>query len=222
MAAGHAGTALLPHSLLLRCIGRVAFPLFCFLLVQDLLSEGRLLPRAVGLVLLAAAAEIPFNLLTFGRLFCADEQSVAVSFLFSLPSVIFYRLDEKNPLPVMAALLPCCLLCMLFKGCYGWLGPVLCAGFCLARGRRIQPALICFISCLLYSLALLASGLEGQWIIVSLASCLAAVPILLAGNRSCLCRSRAGTLLFYLAYPLSLLFFTWLRTSRLIPPYFFE
>ena len=62
MCVDHAGLALFPSVGAFRCIGRPAFPLYCFLLVQGFRHTRDLRAYARRLLLLACFSEIPFDL----------------------------------------------------------------------------------------------------------------------------------------------------------------
>ena len=68
----------------LTCIGRIAFPIFAFMLVEGYFHTKNL-KRYVGrLLLFAILSEIPFNLAMGSRLFYPIHQNVLWSFLISL------------------------------------------------------------------------------------------------------------------------------------------
>lgn len=68
----------------LTCIGRIAFPIFAFMLVEGYFHTKNL-KRYVGrLLLFAILSEIPFNLSMGSRLFYPIHQNVLWSFLISL------------------------------------------------------------------------------------------------------------------------------------------
>lgn len=84
MCVDHAGLALFPSVGAFRCIGRPAFPLYCFLLVQGFRHTRDLRAYARRLLLLACFSEIPFDLLIFGQISSAMEQNVVFALLLGL------------------------------------------------------------------------------------------------------------------------------------------
>ena len=68
----------------LTCVGRLAFPIFAFLLVEGYFHTSNLKAYAKRLLLFALISEIPFNLAIGSRLFYPLHQNVLWSFLLSL------------------------------------------------------------------------------------------------------------------------------------------
>lgn len=75
-------------NLILRCIGRIAFPVFCFLLVEGVYHTSNpkkyILRLAIGMIL----SEIPFDLAFFGDGISWKHQSVMVTLLLGCLMVL--------------------------------------------------------------------------------------------------------------------------------------
>lgn len=83
MLTDHVGAILLPQVLALRCVGRLAFPIFAFFI-----AEGYAHTRGFGryfrrLAILAVVSEIPFNLEN-GAVFDPARQNVLFTFCLAL------------------------------------------------------------------------------------------------------------------------------------------
>lgn len=83
MLIDHVGAILLPETVILRCIGRLAFPIFAFFIAEGYAhtqSFGRYLLR---MAIWAAVSEIPFNLEN-GAVFDPARQNVLFTFCLAL------------------------------------------------------------------------------------------------------------------------------------------
>ena len=83
MLTDHVGAILLPEVLALRCVGRLAFPIFAFFI-----AEGYAHTRDLGryfrrLAILAVVSELPFNLEN-GAVFDLTRQNVLFTFCLAL------------------------------------------------------------------------------------------------------------------------------------------
>ncbi|MBR4040522.1 MAG: hypothetical protein IKJ11_10580 [Clostridia bacterium] len=220
MIADHAGLALFPDLALLRCIGRISFPLYCFLVVQGYLHTRDVSAYGRRLLLTAILSEIPFDLLIFGRAASPVEQNVLFSLLLGLMAL--YAADVWADRPVYALFI-CASLClgaMALNVSYGWLGVALCLTMRNTQADRLRFTLSTGAVLLLYTLSLLLSGVAPGWALASFCSLFSLVPLLLYNGRQGL-RSPAITFLFYGAYPLHLIALVVIRAMRIIPPHFF-
>ena len=220
MFVDHAGLALFPNVGVFRCIGRLAFPLFCFLVTQGVLHTHDLRAYGRRLALLALLSEIPFDLLTFGLISSSIEQNGAFSLLLGLLAVYGARALKKQPLHITLYAFTLCMIAMSLRVSFGWLSIVLCLCFYYFRERKLLLSVCCSAILLIYSLSLYLSGVMISWAMVSLCSFLS-LPFILLYNKKRGPRTPLLAVLFYLAYPLHLLALYGIRALRIVPPYFF-
>lgn len=219
MLVDHTGLALFPSVDAFRCVGRVAFPLYCFLLTQGYLHTRDLRAYARRLLLLAFLSEIPFDLLIFGTSASAVEQNVLFSLLFALLALYAADSLRGRPLSAFLVILTLCMGAMVARVSFGWVGIALCLCFYYAGNHRLYMAAGTAATLLFYSLSLLLSGVARGWVLVSLCSLLSLIPLLCYNGRRGY-RHPVLTALFYAAYPLHLILLCIVRAMRIIPPYF--
>ena len=89
MLIDHVGATIIPD-MNLRIIGRLAFPIYCFLLVEGIRYTRNVKKYALRLLTGALLSEMPFDLLFFGRITWA-HQSVMVTLLVGMAAVLWGR-----------------------------------------------------------------------------------------------------------------------------------
>ena len=127
MLLDHIGATILP-STGLRMIGRASFPIFCFLLAEGIAYTRN--PKKYGLRLLIGAllAEIPFDLLFYGRL-TFEHQNVMVTLLLGFLMAQWMKKTGNIMLPFAV----CFLSAEFLNTDYGGFGVVLIALFYISR-----------------------------------------------------------------------------------------
>lgn len=78
-----------------RSIGRIAFPIFCFLLVEGFLHTRSAAKYVSRMLLFAVVSEIPFDLALKGSWYYPKKQNVYVTLLIGLLVLIGFRLTEQ-------------------------------------------------------------------------------------------------------------------------------
>lgn len=96
MLCDHLWGTIVPGSDWLTCIGRIAFPIFAFLIVEGYFHTGSLKKYVGRLFLFAVLSEIPFNLAMGSRVFYPIHQNVLWSFLISIGLIHFNERTRKT------------------------------------------------------------------------------------------------------------------------------
>lgn len=122
----------------LRVIGRMAFPIYCFLLTEGVNHTGNEKKYLLRLVLLAVLSEPVFDLLCFGKLIYIRYQSVMVTlFLGAVMCMLMKKLPKVwMKLPVV---IPFFFLAELAGSDYGAGGILMIAMFMLTRELPLRP-----------------------------------------------------------------------------------
>lgn len=83
----------------MRLVGRIGFPIFCFLLVEGFGKTGSRARYAVRLGLFALLSEIPFDLAFYAKRSEFSHQNVFFTLLLGLLALCVYRFLEEHRLP---------------------------------------------------------------------------------------------------------------------------
>lgn len=182
----------------LRVIGRLAFPVFCFLLAEGAAYTRN--PRRYALRLLIAMflSELPFDLLFYGGLSFAHQNVMATLLLAFLAIQAEKRCKPAWKIPVLLVFV---VLAELLRTDYGGIGVCTVLLFYMTRQRPHRWVLQ------IAGLLLLNALLPGStlfFVPIQLLATLAMVPICLYSGRKST-HSRMIQWGFYLFYPLHLL-----------------
>ncbi len=89
-------TTLLHLDYILRDIGRLAFPMFCFLIVEGFMHTHNWKKYLARLCVFALISEIPFDLAFTRKLFCLEAQNVFFTLALGLLTIaITHELHER-------------------------------------------------------------------------------------------------------------------------------
>lgn len=134
MFIDHMGYTLFPGVMWLRCIGRVAFPIFCFLIAEGCVHTHDRKKYALRLFVFAVLSEIPFNLMTGWAVWNPYDQNVLWTLL--LGAAVCWSIDgvlKRRTAPAFvltgAAMVAAFWLLEVFCTDYGGWGMLLVAMF---------------------------------------------------------------------------------------------
>lgn len=97
MLCDHLWATIVPGNEWLTCIGRLAFPIFAFMIVEGYFHTKDFKKYLKRLFVFALISEIPFNLMNSGGVFYPLHQNVLWTFLISLILIQWNeRAKEKN------------------------------------------------------------------------------------------------------------------------------
>lgn len=126
---------------ILRYIGRPAFPIFCFLLVEGFLHTRDVKKYAMRLGIFALISEIPFDLAVRGKFFDWQYQNVYITLLLGLLTI--WALKTQKDVWYLRLVIAAvgCALGELVHCDYGAMGVALIVVLYLMRESRFQQCI---------------------------------------------------------------------------------
>ena len=172
---------------LMRKVGRLAFPIYCFLLVEGFLHTHDRRKYGLNLLAFALISEIPWNLEHTGALHCPSQNVFFTLFLGYAGMCCIEELKER-PLEQLISLIALVLVAMNLKADYGIGGFAFILVMYLLREQKILQAIVgtCIES--------------GGW-----AAGLAFIPINLYNGQRGFIQGKVMKYLFYAAYPVHIM-----------------
>lgn len=146
MLIDHVGVALLPEVLLLRCIGRLAFPIFAWFVAEGYARTHSFKKYLLRMVIFALLSEIPFDFMNLGRIWVGYMQNVLWTFCIALLCLRWLdKLRQRHGRTLLWAADMALVSAVGFAAgellCtdYGGWGVLLVIGFFLCRERKNRP-----------------------------------------------------------------------------------
>lgn len=200
MLIDHTGSILFPRLRWLRIVGRIAFPIFCWLLVEGAYHTKNPQKYALRLFIGMLLSEIPYDIaLKHG--FTWQHQSVMVTLLFGYIALELIRRAD-NDLKKLCIAFVFYYLANWAHTDYGGYGVLLIVMFSQVRGRLwIQGLLLLMIAWLMKSAVIPVFGFK---IKIELFAVFAMIPIALYSGKK-VTANKMVQWSFYLFYPVHLL-----------------
>ena len=202
MLIDHIGAALLPQYIWLRYVGRIAFPIYCFLLAEGIHFTKNPKKYGLRLVIGALLSEIPFDLALFGDV-TPYYQSVMLTLLIAF-FMAWAMKRTMNPLLRVLIVIPFAVVAEWLRTDYGGMGVILVALFVLTRELPYYWLIQTLIMApILWMMEGMWVEIGRTWIPVEMLALLSMIPIgLYSGQKST--QSRGVQTAFYLFYPVHL------------------
>ena len=196
MFIDHLGAVCFSGMMGFRIIGRLAFPIYCFLLVEGAVHTRNMKKYILRMGIFALISEVPFDLAFYHRLVYMGHQNVFFTLGLGLLAIWFLehpieQLDIPDVLYKLLVIIAAGLIAEFFNTDYGFTG---IAVICIFYYLRWQPQLK-------YPIAVILLAAMGG---VEVYAVLALIPILLYNGQ----RGRQTKVMqygFYIFYPTHLL-----------------
>lgn len=191
MLIDHAGAVLFPQYIQMRIIGRLAFPIYCFLLVEGAVHTKDIHKYELRLLAFALLSELPFDLAFYTRPDFRHQNVFFTLFLGLLVVEQYQKQREKlNSLLTFVVAIACMAAAELLHTDYGAAGIIFILLFYVLYGHTaLKQGAFVAMNFLLYGTSVQAyAGI-------------AALPMLLYNGN----RGPSMKYFFYLFYPLHLL-----------------
>jgi hypothetical protein len=161
MIVDHVGTMFFPEILMFRIIGRIAFPLFVFMIVQGYFRTSNFKKYCLRLIVLGLISEVPFDLFNHGTVFSLESQNVCFTLLLCLLFIKAFDSNKEKSVRIML-ILGFSIVSIITRVDYFFLGILYTMVFYFDQTMKLKPlkqGLLFFSYSLLYSLILIVQPL---------------------------------------------------------------
>lgn len=203
MMIDHIGAVFFPHDLfpsmiVLRIIGRIAFPIFAYLIVEGYLHTKDVKKYALRLFGFALISEVPFDLAFYGEPFYLGHQNVFWTLLLGLLGIWAYdRFKKQEGIPAFFVFFLFGICAFLMLTDYHLFGVLMIALLYVYHEKQQAGMWIFLINSLMVILLVLGNGSFQFENTIQLFACLS-IPFIYIYNGQ---PGKRMTYLFYLIYP---------------------
>lgn len=195
MIVDHIGSILFPEEIIFRIIGRIAFPIFCFLLVEGFIHTSNVKKYIGRLFAFAIISEIPFDLAHSRLLLDIHYQNVMWTLLLGVLAMeisqwIYKKMANQKDLYSFLAFVVIGVLAQLTNTDYGLFGILLIYAYYRYREQKVIHTIL---AGLIY--------MTMSWL--QLAAIVAQIPIWFYNGQKGLGSKIVGRM-FYFIYPVHL------------------
>ena len=169
---------------LMRDVGRAAFPIFCFLLVEGFLHTHNRFKYGRNLLIFACISEIPWNFAQNGTLLYPDKQNVFFTLFLGYLAFCLVERFEKNASMQLFCMLLLLAVSYFLKADYGYKGFVFLLIMYWLHQHKSAQAVIG--SC---------------WLIYEWKACFAFIPLNMYNEKRGFIQGKWVKYLFYAFYP---------------------
>lgn len=203
MIIDHCGAIFKSDIIIYRIIGRLAFPIYCFLLVEGYIHTSNVKKYAGRLLIFAFISEIPFDLAFYGRIGFVHQN---IFFTLFIGLVTIYFLDNKEGkynLDKTLVIVAACILATILRTDYQFIGIIYILSFYFTRSLPKEKRLS--IIAVIMILTNLSAGWMQQFSVIALI-------IIYFYNNEPGIKNKFLQMSFYIAYPLHLLILYLIKT----------
>lgn len=198
MIIDHYGAIFQNDIITFRIIGRLAFPIYCFLLVEGYFHTSDVKQYAKRLLLFALISEIPFDLAFYNKI-GFTHQNIFFTLFLGLAAIYFIdNKDGKYNFSKSVVIISTCLLAVILSVDYNAIGIIYILMLYLTRSydkfKRFK----------IVGLAMFAVNFSSHWL--QQFSLLSLIPMYFY-NGKLGPKNKTVQILFYAAYPLHLMIF---------------
>lgn len=210
MLVDHIGATLFPGEIIFRIIGRIAFPIFAFLIVEGYFRTKNVKKYLLRLSLFALVSEIPFDLAFNGSMLEFHSQNVFFTLAITLLAIIIYdKLKESNKVLGIICVVLLSFFNQMIGADYGMFGIGIIFVFYLYRTQKVRLfvalLIIDVVMCSLYTLMIQEVN---PWSFIQIFELIALLFIFKFNEK----KGLSLRYLFYIFYPGHLLLLHWIST----------
>jgi hypothetical protein len=198
MIIDHYGAIFHSNIMIYRIIGRLAFPIYCFLLVEGYTHTSNFKKYAQRLIIFAFLSEIPFDLAIYGRVGFIHQN---IFFTLFLGLIAMYLLDKRNTdkgFYNISVITGASILASILRTDYQFIGIIYIMSFYYTKNFPKNKRFI------IMAVIMIITNLSAGW--VQQFSVIALIIIYFYNNKPGF-KNKVLQFSFYAAYPLHLLIF---------------
>ncbi len=203
MIIDHYGAIFHPNIIIYRIIGRLAFPIYCFLLVEGYTHTSNIKKYTTRILIFALISEIPFDLAFFGEIGFVHQNIFFTLFIGLAAIYLIENKDEKYKFDKTLVIVAATVLATILRTDYQFIGIVYILSFYFTRNlpktKRFSTI----------ALIMILTNLSAGWL--QQFSVLALIAVYFYNNQPGV-KNKLLQIGFYIAYPLHLLIFYLINT----------